>query len=490
MNHLQRREFLKIAGLGAAATATGCLSSAFAAGESIAGSPASASANSASGKPNVIFILADDMGYGEVGCFGQKKIKTPNLDKMAAEGMRLTQSYCGSSVCAPSRCALMTGLHLGHTAIRANRQLKPEGQEPLPAGTFTVAHLFKSAGYKTGAFGKWGLGFVDSTGAPDKMGFDTFFGYNCQTQAHEYYPDHLWRNRERVELDGKTYSHDLIAKESLQWLRANAKSPFFLYLPFTIPHAKYQVPDLGPYANEPWAENLKTYAAMITRMDADIGRLFALLKELGLDERTLVIFTSDNGAGAPAMIKAFESNGGLRGMKRSMYEGGIREPGITRWPGKIKPGAANDTPWAFYDFLPTVSEVIGASLPAGAKTDGISIAPALFGGATAKREFLYWELHEPRFMWAVRMGNWKGVCPAPGKPIELYDLSKDPTEANDLAAAQPDVIKRIAAIHEKEHVENPLWPDPKLEAGAAAAPAGKKRAAKAKDAKGNEAKAP
>jgi len=222
-------------------------------------------------RPNVIFILADDMGRGDVGCYGQQKIKTPHIDRMAAEGVRFTQAYCGTSVCAPSRCALMTGQHLGHTPIRANREYKPEGQEPLPEGTFTVAKLFKAAGYKTAAFGKWGLGFVDSTGSPERMGFDLFFGYNCQRQAHSYYPDHLWRNRERVPLDGKTYSHDLIVGEALRWVRENAGSPLFLYLPVTIPHAQYQVPDLGPYANKPWPEDMKKYAAMITRLDGRRG---------------------------------------------------------------------------------------------------------------------------------------------------------------------------------------------------------------------------
>ncbi|MFZ2644448.1 MAG: arylsulfatase [Verrucomicrobiia bacterium] len=410
-------------------------------------------------RPNIIFILADDMGWGDAGCYGQKKIRTPNLDRMAMEGMRFTQAYSGTSVCAPSRGALMTGRHIGHAIIRANREYKPEGQEPLPPGTFTVAALCRSAGYKTAAFGKWGLGFVDSTGAPDKMGFDLFFGYNCQRQAHNYYPDHLWRNRERVELDGKTYSHDLIARESLQWVRANAGSPFFLYLPFTIPHARYQVPDLGPYTNESWPEPMKAYAAMITRLDTTVGQLLALLTELGLDGKTLVMFSSDNGQDNKNCLELFRSNGPLRGSKRSMYEGGIREPFIARWPGRIKPGSVNATPCAFYDFLPTVADLIGRPLPDGVKTDGISIVPALLRGETMRREFLYWELHEPRFMQAVRLGDWKAARHGLGAPIELYDLAKDIGETRDVASDHPDIVQRAAATLKREHVESALWPD-------------------------------
>ncbi len=413
----------------------------------------------ASEKPNVIFILADDLGWGDVGCFGQTKIKTPHLDRMASEGVLFTHSYAGTTVCAPTRCALLTGRHTGHAAIRANRELQPEGQEPLPAGTFTVAQLFKKAGYTTAAFGKWGLGFVESTGAPDKMGFDLFFGYNCQREAHNYYPDHLWRNREKVELDGKTYSHDLIAKEALKWLGKHTGSPFFLYVPFTIPHDKYQAPDLGPYGNEPWSEQLKTYASMVTRMDASIGELFAALKKLGLDEKTLVIFSSDQGADNKAVLETFKSNGPFRGGKRSMYEGGLRVPTIARWPGKIKAGAFNDTPWVFYDFLPTVSELIGQPLPAGVPTDGVSIMPALLGKKMPGRDFLYWELHEGAFIQAVLMGDWKGVRNGPGLPLELYDLAKDESESTDLAAGNPEVVERIEAIMQREHVPDPLWPD-------------------------------
>jgi len=316
---------------------------------------------------------------------------------------------------------------------------------------------------------------VDSTGSPDKMGFDLFFGYNCQRQAHNFYPDHLWRNRQRVELDGKTYSHDLIVSESLRWVRENADSPFFLYLPVTIPHPQYQVPDLGPYANEPWPEEMKKYAAMITRLDGDVGRLLALLKELGIDGRTLVIFTSDNGAANKAVLDLFQSNGPLRGTKRTMYEGGIREPAIARWPGTIKPGTVSQTPWAFYDFLPTAAELIGRPLPAGVKTDGISIVPALLGGTMPKREYLYWELHEPRFMQAVRMGDWKGIrYGSLTAPVELYDLAKDPQEKQNVAAGHPEVVSRIASLMKAAHVEAPRFPDGKAQAPKQGAKQGKR----------------
>jgi arylsulfatase A len=410
-------------------------------------------------KPNVIFILADDMGYGDAGCYGQKLIKTPNIDRLAGEGVRFTQAYAGTTVCAPTRCALLTGLHIGHAAIRANRGLKPEGQEPLPAGTFTVAQLFKSDGYATAAFGKWGLGYIESTGAPDKMGFDMFFGYNCQTLAHNYYPDHLWRNRKRVVLDGKTYSHDLIAKEALGWLREHANAPFFLYLPFTVPHPNYQVPDLGPYAKAPWPEPLKKYAAMMTRMDASIGQVMALLKELNIETNTLVFFSSDQGADNRGALKTFHSNGPFRGIKRSMYEGGLRVPMIARWPGRIKPGSINATQWAFYDFLPTMAELIGQLLPPTVKTDGISVIPALLHDETMKRDYIYWELHEGPFIQAARMGDWKGVRNGLGKPLELYDLSADSAEVHNVAVDHADILQKLGDLMKHEHVLTPLWPD-------------------------------
>jgi arylsulfatase A len=415
-------------------------------------------ASAAPAKPNVIFILADDLGYGDVGCYGQKFIRTPNIDKLAAEGMRFTQTYSGATVCAPSRCALMTGLHGGHAFIRGNQEIKPEGQQPMPADTFTVAHLMKKAGYTTGLIGKWGLGYPGSTSTPDKMGFDYFFGYNCQREAHEYYPEHLWRNNEKVILNGRSYSHDLMATEALDFVRRNRTRPFFLYLAFTIPHSKMQVPEIGQYESEPWPENLKKLAAMISRMDRDIGRLIALLKELNLDDRTLVTFASDNGPHAEGGVERknlFHSAGPLRGIKRDLYEGGIRVPMIARWPGKIKPGVVSQQVWAFWDYLPTMAELTGQPAPAG--LDGISILPALLEGKAIEHPPLYFEFHERGFTQAARIGDWKAVRPGLARPLELYDLKTDLAEADDVAAQRPDVVKRFEDYLKTARVESELW---------------------------------
>lgn len=411
-------------------------------------------AAAADSKPNVIFILADDLGYGDVGCFGQKLIKTPNLDRLAREGMRFTQSYAGTTVCAPSRCALMTGKHTGHCFVRGNKEIKPEGQEPMPADTFTVAHLMKRAGYATGIVGKWGLGKPDSTSTPDKMGFDYFFGYNCQTKAHEYYPEYLWRNHEKVMLNGQFYSHDLMAEDALDFVRKNQVKPFFLYLAFTIPHGKFQVPSQEPYAQENWPPQPKNIAAMISRLDKDIGRLMALLKELGLDERTLVFFASDNGAGYPPQF--FQSSGPLRGMKRDMYEGGLRSPSLARWPGKIKAGVVSEQVWAFWDFLPTMAELTGQKPPPD--MDGISILPALLRGKALEHPPLYFEFHERGFTQAARLGDWKAVRLGTKKPIELYDLKTDLGEAHDVAAQHPEVVKHIEEYLKTARVDSEIWP--------------------------------
>ncbi|HEY7157318.1 MAG TPA: arylsulfatase, partial [Gemmataceae bacterium] len=390
---------------------------------------ASSSLSAAAPPPNVVFILADDLGYGDLGCYGQKLIKTPNLDRLAAGGMRFTQAYAGATVCAPSRCSLMTGRHNGHAAIRGNREIKPEGQVPMPADTFTVAQMMKRAGYTTGLIGKWGLGHPGSDSTPDKMGFDYFFGYNCQRKAHEYYPEYLWRNNEKVMLNGQEYSHDLMADESLEFVRRNKTKPFFLYLAFTIPHAKLQVPDIAPYEKESWPENLKKLAAMITRMDRDVGRLMALVKELQLDEQTLVIFASDNGAAYND--KVFNHSGPLRGMKRDMYEGGIRTPVIAHWPGHIKQGVVNDQVWAFWDVLPTLAALTGQKAPAD--IDGISILSVLLENKTVPHPPMYWEFHERGFDQAARIGDWKAVRRGGLKsPIELYDLKTDGSEKNDV----------------------------------------------------------
>ena len=407
--------------------------------------------------PNVIFILADDLGYGDLGCFGQKWIETPHIDRLAAQGTRFTQAYAGATVCAPSRCSLMTGKHNGHAAIRGNQEVQPEGQFPMPTDTFTVAHLMKKAGYATGLIGKWGLGFPGSSSTPDKMGFDDFFGYNCQRKAHEYFPEYLWRNGDQVALGGKQYSHDLLAAEALEYVRRNKDRHFFLYLAFTIPHSKLQVPDIAPYADKDWPENLKTLAAMITRMDRDVGRLMALIAELSLDERTLVFFASDNGAAYRDEL--FAHSGPLRGYKRDLYEGGIRTPAIVRWPGKVKAGAVSEQVWSFADFLPTMAEL--TSQPMSEGLDGISILPALFGGEAIEHPPLYYEFHERGFQQAARLGDWKGVKLAPDRPVELYDLATDVGEKKDVAAQHPEVASKIERFLQTARVDSQQWTIPK-----------------------------
>jgi arylsulfatase A-like enzyme len=405
-------------------------------------------------RPNVVLIIADDLGYGDVGCFGQAKIATPNIDRLAAEGVRFTQAYAGATVCAPSRCCLMTGKHGGHAPIRGNRELPDEGQLPMPADTVTTARVMKRAGYATALIGKWGLGYPGSMSTPHKMGFDHFFGYNCQRKAHEYYPEYLWRNTEKVMLNGKSYSHDLLADDALDFVKRHKEKPFFLYLAFTIPHQKLQVPDLGPYADKDWPQNLKTIAAMITRMDRDVGRLMALLQELKMDERTLVVFASDNGAAYRDAF--FQHSGPLRGYKRDMYEGGIRTPAIARWPGRIKPGTVSDQVWAFWDVLPTLAELTGQKPPAG--IDGISVLPALLDGKPVEHPPLYWEFHERGFDQAARMGDWKAVRLGKGGPIELYDLKTDPGEKSNVAAAHPELVKKFEAYLKSARVDSELWP--------------------------------
>jgi arylsulfatase A-like enzyme len=439
-------------------------------------------------RPNIIFILADDLGYGDLGCYGQKTIQTPNIDRMATEGMRFTDHYAGSTVCAPSRCCLMTGLHTGHALVRGNALV------PLRPSDVTVAELLKGAGYATGIIGKWGLGEADSTGIPNRQGFDYWFGYLNQRHAHNYYPKYLWRNEEKAELKNEVnhtiggrdrspggvatkrveYSHDLFAEEALGFLEKNKARPFFLYLALTIPHANneagqkgMEVPSLEPYSDRfDWPEPQKGHAAMITRMDRDIGRLMAQLKKLGLDENTLVLFTSDNGphkeGGADPAF--FTSSGPLKGYKRALYEGGIRVPMIARWPGKIKAGTTSGHVSAFWDFLPTCCELVGVETPEA--IDGISFVPTLLGrsGKQKQHEFLYWEFHEQGKRQAVRMGNWKGVrlnvAKKPDGPIELYDLKGDIGEKNNVADRHPDVVAKMAGYMKTARTPSENWPLP------------------------------
>lgn len=446
-------------------------------------------------KPNVIFILADDLGIGDLGCYGQQKIRTPNIDHLAADGMRFLQHYTGNAVCAPSRCALMTGKHMGHAAIRDNMQRGPgeEGQQPMPAGTLTVAQLLQNAGYYTGIIGKWGLGMPVDHSSPRDMGFNYSYGYLCQSMAHTYYPPYLWRNNEResltgnpnydvsmkgvIEPGGQIYSHDLMANDALKFVRDHKDKPFLLYLAFTIPHVSLQVPEDSmaeyhgkwtetPFTNTKHYANIDTpraaYAGMITRMDRDIGRLMAQLKELDLDDNTLVFFSSDNGAVFPLSgtdPEFFQSTGGFRGYKQDLYEGGIRTPLIARWPGKIKAGVTAEHVSAFWDFLPTMAELTGT--PAPTETDGVSYLPTLLGQAGQKQhDFLYWEYESQGGRVAVRMGDWKaianGIKKDPNTPLELYNLATDRTESKNVAAEHPDLIAKAREIIAREHQPSPV----------------------------------
>lgn len=478
---MKRRDFLKAVGCGAVSMAlSGCANAAQRTGF-----------GADRRKPNIVYIIADDLGYAEVGCYGQKKIKTPNIDKLAAQGMKFTQHYSGNPVCAPSRCVLMTGKHSGHSQVRGNKQVGGQegwklgsttgGQWPLEAGTITVAKILQEAGYTTGAFGKWGLGRVGTTGDPNRQGFDHFFGYICQRQAHTYYPNHLWRDG-KVEWieenkDGKeqVYSHDLIADEALKFVKANKDRPFFLYAPFTIPHVALQVPEDSlaeykgkwpdpPYTGDkgyfPHPNPRACYAAMVTRMDRDVGRIMSLLKELNLEDNTIVMFTSDNGPtfNGGSDSEFFESARPLRGLKGSVYEGGIRVPFIVRWPGRVKAGSVSEHICAFWDFLPTCCELIGVDAPGD--IDGISILPTLLGQGKKqkKHEYLYWEL---RGQQGVRMGRWKAVRPKPNRKIQLYDLDKDIGEQNDVAGAKPGIATKMAEIMMTGRTESDVFPLPK-----------------------------
>jgi arylsulfatase A-like enzyme len=432
------------------------------------------------GPPNIIFILADDLGYGDLGCYGQKRIATPNIDKLAVEGMRFTQCYAGSTVCAPSRSCLMTGQHTGHTRVRGNNAF------PLLAEDVTVAEVLKKAGYTTGLVGKWGLGLQNTTGVPSKKGFDEFVGFLSQTHAHQYYPTSIWRHssiafrdlsdREFiVPLDGNTngqqkvYVHDVFTKSATNFLTANREKPFFLYLAYTAPHANnelgrasgngMEVPSDAPYSKMEWPQPEKNKAAMIARMDRDIGKLMEFLKGYGLETNTVVFFTSDNGPHDEGGVNAAfqRSSGPLRGIKRDMYEGGIRVPMIVRWPGHIAAGAVNDFPWAFWDFLPTAADIAGATNNVPKNIDGLSVLPTLLGKEQKPHEFFYWEFHEKGSKQAVRMGNWKAVRLAINKPLELYDLRTDLSESNNVAAANPEVIAKIEGYLKTARTESPKW---------------------------------
>lgn len=419
-------------------------------------------------KPNLIFILADDLGYGDLGCYGQKEIRTPHIDRLAAEGLRFTHVYAGATVCAPSRCVLMTGLHTGHARVRSNNAqaggVGPQKRVPLEPEDLTVAEVLKAAGYATGITGKWGLGEPETTGVPTRQGFDEWFGYLNQQHAHSYYPEYLWRNEEKVELKenlgGKRgrYSHDLFAEFALDFVRRKKDGPFFLYLAWTLPHQKYEIPSVEPYQDKPWDPDAKVHAAMITRMDRDVGRLMALLRELGLDEKTIVFFTSDNGA-ARRWDGVFDSTAGLRANKGSVYEGGIRTPMIVRWPGKVPAGRTSDAVWTFADFLPTAAELAGARPPE--KIDGASAVRSILGGKDDAERFHYWEAPGQGYRQAARKGRWKAVRPGVRKPVELYDLAADPREERNLAGAQPEILKSFEDYLSAARTDSPYWPFPR-----------------------------
>ncbi len=441
--------------------------------------------------PNIIYILADDLGYADPSCYGQKNFSTPNIDRLAAQGMKFTQHYSGSTVCAPSRSALMTGLHTGHTPIRGNKEVRPEGQHPLPASSVTIAEILKENGYVTGAFGKWGLGFPGSEGDPTKQGFDRFYGYNCQRIAHHYYPYHLWDNEEKVilkENEGQQkgiYGPNLIHEKALEFLDENKNNKFFLFYPSLIPHAELFAPEAymekfrgkftpekayegvddgekfrnGPYGSQ--QESHAAFAAMINLLDQQVGEIIDKVKELGLEENTIILFTSDNGPHLEggADPDYFDSNGPLQGYKRDLYEGGIRVPMIASWPGTIEAGTTTKHISAFWDFFPTACDLAGIAVPNG--LDGISYLPALKGEAQPQHDYLYWEFHEKGGRVAIRKGDWKAVrynvYKEPNSPIELYDLSKDVGEAENVAEANPEVATELSNLLEQARTESEVF---------------------------------
>jgi arylsulfatase A-like enzyme len=422
-------------------------------------------------RPNIVFVLADDLGYGDLGCYGQKRIETPNIDRLASEGVRFNSAYAGSTVCAPSRCSLMTGYHTGHARTRGNKPI----DLPLRPSDITVPELLKQAGYRTALFGKWSLGQLGSTGYPTRKGWDEWFGFFSQLQAHNYYPEHLLSNDTSFLLRGnmgtqrKDYAPDLFTQHAVDFLnRQTTAQPFFLHVCYTQPHANnemgrdtgngMEVPSDAPYTNQNWPQVEKNFAAMVTLIDQGFGKVVETLKSKGLAENTLVIFASDNGPHREGGHDPtfFKSSGPLRGIKRDLTEGGIRVPMLIRWPGVIRPGSVSDFPWAFWDFLPTVSELAGVRAPSG--IDGMSIVPTLKGQVQKPHDYLYWEFHEQGFHQAVRTGNWKGMRKGPKQPLELYDLAADLHEDNNVAAAHTDVVKRIEQLMATARTDDPEWP--------------------------------
>ncbi|MCG8318834.1 MAG: arylsulfatase [Cytophagales bacterium] len=445
------------------------------------------------GHPNIIYILADDLGYGDLSCFGQAGFQTPHIDKLAEKGIKFTNHYAGSTVCAPSRSALMTGLHTGHTPIRGNKEVRPEGQWPMPDNTFTLAEMLKGAGYVNGIFGKWGLGYPGSEGDPGFQGFDEFYGYNCQRLAHNYYPWHLWHNQEKIYLkqnEGsatEAYAPDLIQENVLNFIESNKDTTFFLFYAAVQPHAELVAPEaymekfrgkflpeksyegvdegahfkLGPYGSQP--EGHAAFVAMVTHLDDMVGEVVEKVRALGMEKNTLIIFTSDNGPHMEggADPDYFDSNGPLRGYKRDLYEGGIRVPMLAYWPDKIQPGTVSDHISAFWDVLPTFAEITGLTPPAG--IDGISFLPVLIGQGDRqqKHDYLYWEFHERGGRMALRKENWKlvqyDVNRNPVPPAELYNLADDLSEENNLASSFPEKVQELSMIMEGARTESDVF---------------------------------
>ena len=431
-------------------------------------------------RPNIIFIMADDLGYGDLGCYGQQRIKTPAIDRLAAEGMRFTDFYAGSTVCAPSRCVLMTGYHTGRCFIRGN------GKDNLRPSDVTVAEVLAAGGYRCGMYGKWGLGHEGSSGLPTRQGFDAFYGYLDQHHAHNYYPTFLVNNERRVKLANvvpkegqfgqgvatqkKEYSHDLIMAEAMKFLDANHKKRFFLYLPLTIPHANnearqagMEVPDFGQYAQLDWPEPQKGHAAMISRMDRDLGVLFQRLKDHDIDEKTIVFFTSDNGPHREGGNNSDfnDSNGPLKGVKRDLTDGGIRVPMIVRWPGHIEEGSTSHFAGAFWDVMPTLAELAGTGKQVPGDIDGLSFLPSLLQqGTQTEHEYLYWAFYERGGSRALRSGDWKAVQQPIHSPVRLYDLKEDLGEEVDVAAAHPDLVKKLTGQMDAAYAPSARWKFP------------------------------
>jgi arylsulfatase A len=437
-------------------------------------------------KPNIIFILADDLGYGDLSCYGQKLFYTPNIDKLAQEGMKFTQHYAGSPVCAPSRCVLFSGKHTGHACVRGNMQAEPSGQLPIPEDELTFSKLLQENGYKTGCFGKWGLGIAGSTGDPQKHGFDEFFGYYDQVLAHNSFPEFLYKNGEKVFLDNKVqyvsedhwskglgsistgkneYSNDIIFDEALKFIENNRQHPFFLYFTTTIPHDngeapkgdRYEIPDIGRFEDKDWSDEEKVYAALVEKLDSYAGLIEKKLKELNIDQNTNIIFTSDNGAvNDPDLLNRFQNNGIFRGAKRDVYEGGIRVPLIVKWPARVKQGSISHHISGFQDFFPTICEITG--IDCENNRDGISFLPTLLNKKQKEHPYLYWE-----FYWwnptrrALRMRTWKVVQNAPDAAIELYNLKNDPGEQVNLADKYPEKIQAVKELFKQAHQPSELW---------------------------------